>query len=70
MTTKEATLLLGKKVRRKNRSKWEEGIIVNEDDELFIQFAEDDWEALYGNSFQVWDEDKQEWIDSRDIDLN
>jgi len=56
--------LLGKKVRRKNRSKWEEGIVVldEEEDELYIEFSENDWEQLICLPFEVWDEGTKKWI--------
>jgi hypothetical protein len=56
--------LLGKKVRRKNRSKWEEGFVVfdEEDDELYIEYSENDWEQLMGLPFEVWDEGEGKWV--------
>lgn len=61
--------LLGKKVRRKNRSKWEEGIIVldtaefSHGQELFIEYSGNDSEQLLGLPFQIWDDSSQQWID-------
>ena len=60
---------LGKKVRRKGRAKWEEGIVVldsfdsEEDQEQFIEFSKGDREQLDGLPFQVWDENSQSWKD-------
>ncbi len=71
--------LLGKKVRRKGRSSWEEGTIVidtfdNEDLEYFIMFKEDDMEQLIGLPFQVWNETQNRWEDEnfeyKDIIVN
>ncbi len=60
--------LLGKRVRRKGRgNKWEEGIVVLDtfddgtEEELFIQFAENDLEQLDGLPFQIWNESSQTW---------
>ena len=59
----------GKRVRRRGRGRWEEGIVVVDkfDDcdyeEEFIMFSEDDLEQLVGLPFQVWDEEKQNWIE-------
>jgi len=59
--------LLGKRVRRRNRKNWEEGIIILDEtdwtdgQELFIKFGEDDFEQLYGLPFEVWNEDTQKW---------
>ena len=57
---------LGKKVRRKNRSKWEEGIVVLDNLggcglEEFIEFSENDLEQLMGLPFQIWDEESRSW---------
>ena len=56
--------LLGKKVRRKNRNRWEEGFIVldDENDELYIEFSENDWEQLICLPFEVWDEGTKNWV--------
>jgi len=62
--------LLGRKVRRKGRSKWEEGIIVLEksfnsnDKELFIKFSNDELEQLNGLPFQIWNEKENSWNDN------
>jgi hypothetical protein len=59
----------GKKVRRKGRGRWEEGIVVvdkfddTDYEEEFIKFGEDDLEQLFGLPFQVWDEENQNWED-------
>ena len=52
---------LGKKVRRKGRSKWEKGIIVLEDNELYIKYGDDDLEQLCGLPYEMWNEDKNKW---------
>ena len=60
--------LLGKKVRRKGIRKWEEGVIVLDKgdwssiEELFIKFAEDDFEQLIGLPFEIYDEELKKWI--------
>ena len=57
----------GKRVRRKGRNKWEEGIVVVDKfeevdyEEEFIKFAEDDLEQLIGLPFQVWNEERKTW---------
>lgn len=53
--------LLGLKVRRKGRKKFEEGTIVidsfdGKELEYFIMFKEDDMEQLLGLPFQYWNE--------------
>lgn len=58
--------LLNRKVRRRGRSKWEEGTIVIDKfddsvDEYFIEFAIDDREQLIGLPFEILEKD--EWID-------
>lgn len=69
---KEKYPYLGKKVRRRGISKWEEGIVVlaipswdenATEQEEFIQYSENDLEGLWGLPFEVWDEEKQKWID-------
>jgi hypothetical protein len=61
--------LLGKKVRRKGRSKWEYGIIVldkfdDENEEYeFIKYEDGTSEQLMCLPFQIWDESKEQWID-------
>ena len=65
--------LLGKRVRRKGRSSWEEGTIVidsfdGEDLEYFIKYKEDDMEQLIGLPFEIWDEAKNKFVeDNNDI---
>lgn len=59
---------LGKKVRRKAVNIWEEGIVVldsfeGEEQEQFIEYAPDDREQLYGLPFQVWDDEKNSWVE-------
>ena len=59
---------LGKKVRRRGRSKWEEGVVVldkfeDSEQEEFIKFAEDDLEQLCGLPFQIWDEELESWVE-------
>jgi len=55
---------LGKKCRRKGRSKWEEGIIVLEDainntgKELFIKYNDSSREQLCGLPYQIWENNK------------
>ena len=59
---------LGKKVRRKGISSWEEGVVVlrvptwyeTDEHEQFIQFSENDLEQLYGLPFEVWENGK--WV--------
>lgn len=59
---------LGMKVRRKGRKKWEEGVVVldsfegEEHQEMFIEFAPNDLEQLFGLPFQYWDEKTNSWI--------
>lgn len=50
--------LIGKKVRRHNGKKWEEGIIVldsfdGEPEELFIEYADGDREELEGLPYEL-----------------
>jgi hypothetical protein len=60
--------LLGKKVRRKGRKGWEEGIVVldsadwTDGEELFIKFSENDLEGLDGLPFEIWDEKLKKWV--------
>ena len=60
--------LLGKKVRRKGRKGWEEGIVVLDSDEwtdgeeLFIKFSKNDLEGLDGLPFEIWDEKLKKWV--------
>lgn len=61
--------LLNRKVRRRGRSKWEEGTIVLDkfDDsveEYFIEFEVDDKEQLIGLPFQIWE--TEQWVDGWD----
>lgn len=60
--------LLGLKVRRKGRKKFEEGTIVidsfdGKELEYFIMFKEDDMEQLIGLPFQYWNESLNKWED-------
>lgn len=55
--------LLDKKVRRKGRSKWEEGVVVLEETELYIKYSEDDFEQLFGLPFQIWNDVSETWIE-------
>jgi hypothetical protein len=60
--------LLGLKVRRKGRKKFEEGTIVidsfdGKELEYFIMFKEDDMEQLLGLPFQYWNESLNKWED-------
>lgn len=66
--------LLGKRVRRKGRGRWEEGVIVVDsfdgtDPEYFIMFGEDDLEQLVGLPFQIWDDEQGRFVDDND-DIN
>jgi len=60
--------LLGKKVRRKGISKWEEGIVIlhnpewSDSEELSIKYSDNDLEGLYGLPFEVWDEKLKKWV--------
>jgi len=63
--------LLGKKVRRMG----EEGTIVldsfeGEEPEYFIMFKENDLEQLLGLPFEIWDDNKEKFVeDNNDINL-
>ena len=66
--------LLGKRVRRRGRGRWEEGVIVVDsfdgtDPEYFIMFGEDDLEQLIGLPFQIWDDEQGRFVDDND-DIN
>ena len=68
---KNKLALLGKRVRRKGRSSWEEGTIVidsfdGEDLEYFIKYKEDDREQLIGLPFEIWDESKNKFVEDND----
>jgi len=59
---------LGKKVRRKGRNKWEYGTVVldnfdGKQQEEFVKYIRGDQEQLFGNSFQIFDEKSQTWIE-------
>lgn len=60
--------LLGLKVRRKGKNKFEEGTIVidsfdGKELEYFIMFKEDDMEQLIGLPFQYWNDSLNKWED-------
>jgi hypothetical protein len=62
---------LGKKVRRKGRKKWEEGVVVidkldeSNKDEQFIEYNSGDKEQLEGLPFQVWDDESSSWNENQ-----
>lgn len=68
---KNKLALLGKRVRRKGRSSWEEGTIVidsfdGKELEYFIKYKEDDMEQLIGLPFEIWDEEKNKFVEDND----